>query len=116
MNNILGDYMDLRKKYSLELHESMEIESGAYCKCECGYKGYVYGTPHGGVSGAKAGISAPWCPNCKRNNKLEEVTVFYTEESATPSLGKKRWKRVVVAYFSGMFIALCYFVYLLITN
>lgn len=37
-----------------------------YC-CECGYIGYCYGAPYDG------GVSAPWCPECQRNNKLTPV-------------------------------------------
>ena len=36
------------------------------CK-NCGYEGYAYG------AATSAGVSAPWCPTCKKNNSLEEI-------------------------------------------
>ena len=52
--------------------ESKSIKSGAYCRClHCGYEGYVYGTPI--IGGEKSTVSAPWCPQCGINNKLEVI-------------------------------------------
>lgn len=33
----------------------------------CGYEGPCYGTPTG------TGVSAPWCKQCQRNDKLEVI-------------------------------------------
>jgi len=39
-------------------------------KCgHCGYVGPCYGTP----TSDKIGVSAPWCPQCKKNDKLTRV-------------------------------------------
>jgi len=45
----------------------MFIKSGDKVKCGCGFEGTVYGTLH-----AKGG-SAPWCPDCGKNNNFEKL-------------------------------------------
>ena len=49
----------------------MKIRSGDEAHCTyCDYIGRVYGLPHSAGKGYEAGVSAPFCPQCKRNNKL----------------------------------------------
>ncbi len=44
------------------------IPSGEFCRCrQCGFEGYCYGVAHA------AGVSAPWCPQCEKNNKLTPI-------------------------------------------
>jgi len=35
----------------------------------CGYIGPCYGTPI--IGGRKSGVSAPWCKQCQKNDKLK---------------------------------------------
>ena len=50
------------------------IKSGSYCKCHhCKFEGFVYGTPI--LDGKNSGVTAPWCPRCGKNDKLEQITL-----------------------------------------
>ena len=42
------------------------MKSGTIARCgHCQYEGTVYGTP------TSEGVSAPWCPNCQKNDRLK---------------------------------------------
>ncbi len=41
----------------------------------CKYEGPCYGTPHSGGLGHEAGVSAPWCHQCGRNDALVKMEV-----------------------------------------
>lgn len=69
-----------------------EVKSGERAKCgHCGYVGYVYGMP---TSDKDHPMSAPWCPNCQHNNKLEPAGEEEKKNTISFRIGDKEMFRI----------------------
>ncbi len=70
----------------------------------CDYEGPAYGTAHSGGLGHMAGMSAPWCPKCGMNHKLEPLLRWRTKQE---TLRRRRGMQLFIV--SVITAALCLF-------